>query len=293
MRRLVILALLAALTAVGGSLVAPASAQTDLRFAPPGANNWSCKPTAVHPRPVVLIHGLGATAGANWFHLSPILAAQGYCVFALTYGVDPRAAAFGAPGPGGTIPVEQSATELAAFVDRVLAATGAAQVDFVGHSEGTFMPQYYLKFLGGAAKVKRYVNYTPLYAGTRLGGLPELIAALQGSGLSAAGISLVSAFCGSCPQFLNGSPMQQKLVAGGIAAPGVEYTTVMTKYDELVVPYTSGYLPGAHNVVLQDICPFDFSEHAGPAFDPNADQITLNALDPEHAKPFVCKPFLG
>lgn len=290
MRRFVLSLVLASLAAV---LLAPApvSAQTDERFAPPGANDWSCKPTQTHPRPVVLIHGLGATMSANWFHLSPILKNQGYCVFALTYGVDPRVALFGAPG--GTIPVEQSAEELGVFVNRVLSATGASQVDFVGHSEGTFMPQYYLKFLGGAAKVKRYVAYTPLYAGSQVGGLPSLIATLQSSGLSALGIALVSSFCGSCPQFLTGSPMQQKLAAGGAAAPGVEYTTVMTKYDELVIPYTSGYLPGAHNFVLQDVCPSDFSEHGGPAFDPNADQITLNALDPEHAKPIVCQPFIG
>ena len=36
---------------------------------------------------------------------------------------------------------------------------------------------------------------------------------------------------------------------------------VMTRNDELVQPYTSGELDGAHNVVLQDLCPADVSEH--------------------------------
>ena len=99
--------------------------------------------------------------GENWSYISPLLAARGYCVFALTYGLDPRLPLF-----GGVIPIEQSAVELGALVDRVLAATGAAKVDLVGHSEGTFMPQYWLKFLGGAGKVNRYVAMTPPYQGT-------------------------------------------------------------------------------------------------------------------------------
>ncbi len=63
---------------------------------------------------------------------------------------------------------------------------------------------------------------------------------------------------------------------------------VMTKYDELVVPYTSGRLEGAHNFVLRDVCPSDFSEHLAAAFDPVAEQLTFNALDPEHAQPIAC-----
>ena len=132
-----------------------ASAITKLERPPKGANDWSCTPTAAHPRPVVLVHGLGANMGMNWSYLSPKLKERGYCVFALTYGLHPLAAPFGAPG--GTIPIQDSAKEFKTFVDRVLRETGAAEVDLVGHSEGTFMPQYYLKFLGGAAKVKRYV----------------------------------------------------------------------------------------------------------------------------------------
>src|SRR2546423_13773249 len=106
-----------------------ATAQSSLANPPPGANNFSCKPSRAHPDPVVLVHGLGATMGENWGYLSPLLAARGYCVFALTYGIDKRD-----PYNGGAIPIEDSAPELGVFVDRVLAATGAAKVDLVGHS---------------------------------------------------------------------------------------------------------------------------------------------------------------
>src|SRR3954471_14281327 len=93
---------------------------------PAGANDFSCKPSAAHPHPVVLVHGLGATMGENWATMSPLLADNGYCVFALTYGLHP-----GEQFVGGLEPMEQSSAELAALVDKVLAATGASKVDLV------------------------------------------------------------------------------------------------------------------------------------------------------------------
>jgi triacylglycerol lipase len=254
---------------------------------PPGANNFACRPTPAHPRPVVLVHGLGATMSENWGYISPLLAQRGYCVFALTYGLDPRLPYF-----GGVIPIEQSARELGAFVTRVRAATGAGKVDLVGHSEGTFMPEYWLKYLGGARYVKRYVAMTPLYHGTNVGGLASVRDLGAPLGLSGALIGLVSQFCGSCSEFLTGSPMVKQLNAGpgGAAVPGLSYTTIPTKYDELVSPYTSGILhaPNVRNEVLQDVCPNDLSEHAAEAFDPVVAQLIFNALDPSHARPVSC-----
>src|SRR5207249_10665597 len=52
--------------------------------APPGANDFSCKPSAAHPSPVVLTHGLGANQTVNWQTFSPLLKNHGYCVFSLT-----------------------------------------------------------------------------------------------------------------------------------------------------------------------------------------------------------------
>jgi pimeloyl-ACP methyl ester carboxylesterase len=262
---------------------------------PAGANDFSCVPSAAHPNPVVLVHGLGATMGENWGYMAPRLKAAGYCVFALTYGLNPVVPYFF----GGTIRMEDSALELGAFVDRVLAATHAAKVDLVGHSEGTVMPQYWLKRLGGAAKVGKYVAMTPLYDGTTLYGVADLVNGLEAMAPPSMALlanNLAAVFCGSCREFLRGSPFLTALYADGKAAPGVTYTTIMTRYDELVIPYTSGVMPGATNIVLQDQCPLDFAEHAAVAYDPVAAQDVLNALDPAHAKRVPCTlvlPLIG
>ncbi|MGY2060985.1 esterase/lipase family protein, partial [Nocardia gipuzkoensis] len=59
---------------------------TDPGGALPGSNDWSCRPTAAHPNPVVLLHGTGGGAQTNWGVYVPLLANEGYCVYALTYG---------------------------------------------------------------------------------------------------------------------------------------------------------------------------------------------------------------
>jgi triacylglycerol lipase len=255
---------------------------------PPGANDFTCRPSAAHPRPVVLVHGLGATMNRNWSYHSPRLKEAGYCVFALTYGVDPRTVDW-PYSPGGVLRMEQSSGELAAFVDRVLAATGATKVDLVGHSEGTVMPRWYLERRGGAPKVARFVALTPLWRGTNLAAAATLRDLGQPFGVSQAVLDLVAGFCASCPQFVRGSAYLNDLNADGEAIPGIEHTNVVTRYDELVIPYTSGIMrDGGTNIVLQDVCPLNFSEHAALAFDPVVTQLILNALDPSHVSPVRC-----
>lgn len=254
-----------------------------------GANDWSCRPTTRHPRPVVLVHGLLASAGDNWATMAPLLHNNGFCVFALTYG---RQA--GNPYNGGLVPMEDSAHELGAFVDRVLMATGASKVDLVGHSEGTVMPRWWMTFLGGAAKVRRYVQLTPLWRGTNVAGIGSLLAVSKLlSPAAEPGIDglFAGAGCGSCPEFARGSHFLAQVNAPpGPAIRSVQYTTIVTTHDELVNPYTSGLLHArnVHNHVLQNGCSRDYAEHAAVAFDPRAAQLMLNALDPAHALRVPC-----
>jgi len=254
---------------------------------PPGANDWDCKPSPQHPEPVVLVHGLIATR-TYWATLAPLLANEGYCVFAVTYGAK---AEF--PGLGGLAPMEQSGPELAGFVDHVLDATGAEKVDLIGHSEGTVISQYYMRFLGGGAKVAKAVGLAGAYEGTTFWGtmsLVDVIARLP-FGIGARLIAGLDGVCGSCRQLIAGSEFLAHLDEGGAnAVEGVDYTLIVSRYDELVTPYTSGTLGGsnAKNLVVQDGCPMDFAEHGAVAWTPRAARMVLNALDPDHPRAPVC-----
>jgi triacylglycerol esterase/lipase EstA (alpha/beta hydrolase family) len=248
---------------------------------PPGANDWSCQPSSAHPDPVVLVPGTFADMADNFNSISPLLYDHGYCVFALNYG--------GRPGsPIQSIgEISASAAQLAAFVGQVLAATGAARVDLVGHSQGGMMPQYYLKFLGGAAKVNRFVALAPSSHGTSLDGLVTLA---RDFGLLGLTNSLVSPACAACVEQEAGSAFLTKLNARGDTAPGVTYTVIETKYDQVVTPYPAAFLAGSKvtNITVQKQCPLDLTDHIGIAFDPVALTDMLNALDPSRPIPVPC-----
>jgi triacylglycerol lipase len=217
------------------------------------AGSTECRPTPRHPNPVVLVPGtFGAT---SWDVLGPALARQGYCVFVLRYG------------EAGTIDVARSAAELGTAVDRVLAVTGAHKVAIVGHSEGGMMPRYYIKRLGGAAKVSDLVALAPSNHGTT-----DLFALLG-----------AQAGCTACgQQFAWGSTFLQRLNAGDETPPGVAYTVIQTVLDAVVTPYTSAFLSGPSarvtNVTLQESCPTDLADHLGVPTDPVAVQWVENAL---------------
>jgi triacylglycerol esterase/lipase EstA (alpha/beta hydrolase family) len=237
----------------------------------------------------VLVHGLFANMTDNWQTMSPLLANNGYCVFALTYGNSNT----GSPQDqfGGLAPMEQSAVQLSAFVNKVRAATHTNKVDIVGHSEGATMPDYYIEYLGGAAKVQRYVGVSGVKHGTTLHGIGTLAAEFES--LFGASASPTAASCGSCDEFLVGSDFIKKLEARA-PAPGVIYTNLSTKYDELVSPYTSSFLKGKNvtNITMQSGCSLDFSDHLSIISSRRSGRYILNALDPAHAKQPACTPVL-
>ncbi|MBC7633863.1 alpha/beta fold hydrolase [Aeromicrobium sp.] len=264
---------------------------------PPGANDWSCKPSAAHPRPIVLVHGLTGNKATNWQTYAPLLANNGYCVFALTYGQSPQLPAPYNQTFGGLGPMEASAAQLSTFVTKVLKATGTTKVDILGHSEGTVVPNYYAKFLGGAAHIDKYVSIAPIWHGTNAAGLNTLSVTGTPFGVAPIMNQALQPYFASGPQLLASSPFIAKMRSGGTpVVKGIRYTNIVTKYDELVVPYTSGIEPGMTNKIVQESCALDLSEHFQIVADPVAAALVLNALDPAHLRPVPCRvvlPFVG
>ncbi|MFG1671568.1 esterase/lipase family protein [Streptomyces sp. Y7] len=245
-----------------------------------GWNDYTCKPSAAHPRPVVLVHGTFANSVDNWLGLAPYLTDRGYCVFSLDYGQLPGVPFFHALGP-----IDKSAEQLSAYVDKVLAATGAAEADLVGHSQGGMMPRYYLKFLGGAGKVNALVGIAPNNHGTTLSGLTNLLPYFPGAE------DLLTGATPALAQQVAGSEFMTRLNAGGDTVPGVRYTVIATRYDEVVTPWRTQFLtgPDVRNVLIQDLCAIDISEHALLGLtDRIAFHEVANALDPAHARPTTC-----
>ncbi|MFF8644472.1 esterase/lipase family protein [Streptomyces sp. NPDC015345] len=245
-----------------------------------GWNDYDCEPSAAHPRPVVLVHGTFGNSVDNWLVLAPYLVARGYCVYSLDYGQ-----LEGVPFFHGLGPIEKSAEQLDGFVDKVLASTGAKEADLVGHSQGGMMPRHYLKFLGGADKVNALIGLAPDNHGTTLLGLTRLLPYFPGVE------DLLTTKTPALADQVAGSPFLTKLNAGGDTVPGVRYTVIATKYDEVVTPYRSQFLdgPGVRNVTVQDLCRADVSEHVAVGIlDCVAHHEVANALDPAHATPSTC-----
>lgn len=259
----------------------------------PGSNDADCRVSRAHPRPVVLVHGSGANRQTTWATIVPALKNEGYCVFALTYG-----ATAGATWPvsalGGLATVESSAEQLARFIRTVLAHTGARQVDVVGHSTGTVIPDYYAKYLGGAATIHDYVSLAPYWRGHVADDTCDAGKALY----TAVGRAAQWPYP-ECQQEYAGADLIRKLWRGGTPyAAGVRYTNIVTDNDGIVDPYDSGLVagPDAVNVLLQRDCAADRSDHLRLVANPRVVRIILNTLDPAHRRPVPClsvMPVLG
>ncbi|MBD8505274.1 lipase, partial [Hoyosella sp. G463] len=104
-------------------------------LAPQGANDFACH-SGDRP-PVLLVHGTDASAYSDFAALAPRLRLEGYCVFALNYGVgEPGLDLSPTSAPGvptyGTADIRLSAVEVADAVESIQRATGARAVSLVG-----------------------------------------------------------------------------------------------------------------------------------------------------------------
>jgi triacylglycerol lipase len=218
-------------------LVAFLASLAALAVAPAGAS------AAARPDPVVIVNG---TFGPAFFYepLAARLRADGHDVhiFELTNL--------------GTGDIAATAQDLARFVDGVRAATGAARVDLVGHSQGGLVARQYVKYLGGAATVDSLISLGAPHYGTAVANIADFFGGGDCLGIVA------------CQQMAVGSDFVNALNAGDDTIGSVRYTNLYTALDELVRPVANATLrDGATNVLIQSQCPFRVVGHVGLALD--------------------------
>jgi triacylglycerol esterase/lipase EstA (alpha/beta hydrolase family) len=185
-----------------------------------GATYQAAKEGEGHARgrrhPVVLLHGF-AMNRTSWAWLAPRLLKRGAGPLYGTTYFSPQS-------------VRRSAHHLRAFVERVIAREDAPRVDIVAHSLGGVVARYYIERLGGARRVARLVTIGSPHRGTVL-----------------ARLALVP----SARDMRHDSELLADL---GAPKPGVDYTSIWSRADAIVVPAESSSIaPAGRDRVFDDL----------------------------------------
>ncbi len=264
---------------------------------PAGSNDFNCKPTAKHPRPVVLLHGTYANKYNSFAALGPAIKRQGYCVFAVDYGKGMI------KGVNGATAIRKSSREIAPFIEKVLVNTGASQVDIVGYSQGGLVARSYMLYDGGSNpqhpelnKVHSLVGLAVPNHGTDLNGATKEIKRYNFTPL----YRIIAGDAAADLFDFSGFMKELNVDPGSETVPGVSYTMIASRADEISQPYTRAFLtagPGAtvKNITLSEGCYQDGSDHFNIGYSPRATAHVLKALDPAFGGRIPCTwqaPFL-
>lgn len=196
--------------------------------------------TAIGEPPVLLIHGYLATRGSLHL-LEQHLASRGLVV--MSYSL----------GPINVGDIRDSAGLIARKVESIVAQTGIARVDIVGHSMGGLVGLDYLKRLGGRHRVRRLVMLGTPTQGTWSALL----------GLLTAPLGLASL------QLLPGSPFLRELSERPLPA-GADVVSIGAVRDWLA-PLASTVLDGVRHIALP-------TGHSGLLVDAEVAQVVVDIL---------------
>jgi pimeloyl-ACP methyl ester carboxylesterase len=197
-------------------------------------------PTPGQP-PVLLIHGYLATRGSLHL-LETHLTMRGLIVMSYPLG-----------GPINIGDIRDSAGLIARKVESIVAQTGIARVDIVGHSMGGLVGLDYLKRLGGRHRVRRLV-----LLGTPAQGTWSAL-----FGLVTAPLGLASL------QLLPGSPFLRELSERPLP-PGANVVSIGAVRDWLA-PVASTVLDGVRHIALP-------TGHSGLLVDAEVAEVVVEIL---------------
>ena len=163
-------------------------------------------------RPVLLVHGLDDTA-CVFDTMNTYLGHRGWSV----YRCDLHPS-------NGTVPLEQLAYQLAAYIDDRLPAS--EPFDLVGFSMGGIISRYYVQRLGGLARVHRLITIASPHRGTWTGYLRWNV---------------------GCSQMRPDSQFLKDLNQDWHCLEQVRFVSLWTPLDLMIIPAESSVIPvGEH-----------------------------------------------
>ena len=174
----------------------------------------SSRSTARERNPVVFVHGWSSSADV-WSTMTERFREDGWPeAYLVVWSYDTSRSNV------------ETAEHLADRVDAVLDATGASRVDIVAHSMGALSARYYVRHLGGDARVDGWVSLGSPNHGT---------------------VTAYTCFSPSCREMRPGSSFLSALNEGDETPGLVRYATWRSPCDLVVVPQDSPVLDGATN----------------------------------------------
>ncbi|BAZ84561.1 esterase/lipase family protein [Dolichospermum compactum] len=172
--------------------------------------------TTKQQNPVLLVHGINDT-GAVFNKMAFYLRKQGLSVYTVDL----------IPNNGSEV-LEKLAQQVADYVNNIFAA--AQPLDIVGFSMGGIVSRYYIQRLGGINRVQRFMTISSPHYGTIVAYGTWLAGALQMRPHS---------------DFLNDLNADVEMLKQ------LNFTSIWTPYDLMILPASSSKIPVSKDVILR------------------------------------------
>ena len=243
----VVLAVLGLGSAAGASPAAPLTPVAPASASGSTSAGTDAASAALPERPVIFVHGYISGAWV-WDNMRASMVADGFdpnLLFAWQYNTT-------------TVSNAVIADNFGAYLDQVLAQTGATQVDVVSHSMGSLNTRWCMKFGSCAGKVHTWVSVAGANHGTTVGQFCYDTWAVI-----------------TCYEMIPGSDFLATLNAAPEIPEGVRAFTLWTPADGVIVPYTSTLMDDATNVPVTPTL-----NHLSMLDDPGVAQQVIDMLAP-------------
>ena len=192
---------------------------------------------AKNRNPVLLIHGINDT-GEVFCKMAPYLAELGWSVYDIS--LTPN---------NGKLGLDELAGQVAAYIDKTFAPE--QPLDLVGFSMGGIVSRYYVQRLGGIERVQRFITISAPNQGTSIAYFSQRP---------------------GCIQMQPASKLIQDLNQDAAMLDQLNFTSIWTPFDLIIVPAKSSQMPVGREVIVPVLL------HSWMLTDPRSIQAVVEAL---------------